>query len=195
MNPEPWIHFAHVAGASVWVGGGVMLSLVGLRARRSAIGEVVGEFARLLSYAGLRVFTPAVIVVLVSGVWLVLSSSEWNLGQAWVLLALGGFGVAFLIGAVFLSRSAIQLDRIMTGTGDLSAARAAIGRWLLGYGVVLVVLVLVVWDMIFKPGADPQGLLALSRARERQAGRQPAGYDPAEAGRHSAWEERGHVLG
>ena len=66
---------------------------------------VVGEFARLLSFAGLRVFTPAVLIVLLSGLWLVLAGSEWNLTQTWVLVALAAFAAAFLIGALYLSRS------------------------------------------------------------------------------------------
>jgi uncharacterized membrane protein len=153
MDLEPWIHFAHVSGAIVWVGGGVMLSLVGLRVRSSADWAVFGEFARLLSYVGLRVFLPAVVVVLLSGLWLVLAGSEWNITQAWVLLALGSFAVAFLIGAVYLSRSAIELERQATAANDLAAARAAIGRWLAGYAVVLLILVFALWDMVFKPGA------------------------------------------
>jgi uncharacterized membrane protein len=58
MNWEPWIHLLHVGAALIWVGGGVMLSVVGIRARRSGDIDVIAEFAGLLSYAGLRVFTP-----------------------------------------------------------------------------------------------------------------------------------------
>jgi uncharacterized membrane protein len=157
MTLEPWLHLAHVAGAILWVGGGVMLSLIGFRARRSGDVALIREFARTLSYVGLRLLTPAVVVVLVSGVWLVLASAEWSLTQLWVLLALGAFVVAFLVGAVYLSRSALQLERVVTpGQGqaaDLPAARDALGRWLVGYGVVLAILAFALWDMIFKPGA------------------------------------------
>lgn len=152
MTLELWLHFAHVAGAILWVGGGVTLSVVGARARQSGNLAVIGEFARMLSYIGLRVFTPAVVVVLVSGVWLVLGS-EWNFTQPWVLLALGAFVLAFLIGAVYLSRSAIQLERAAIQNADLLAARQGLRRWLVGYGVVLIILVFALWDMIFKPGA------------------------------------------
>jgi uncharacterized membrane protein len=152
MDLEPWIHFAHITAAVVWVGGGVMLAVVAIRARRSEDLAVVAEFARLLSFAGLRVLTPAVVVVLLSGLWLVLAGSEWTLTQAWVLLALGAFAAAFLIGAVYLSRSALQLERAAITKPDLAVARAAIGRWLAGYGLVLAILVLTMWDMVFKPG-------------------------------------------
>ncbi len=153
MDWEPWIHLAHVGAAMIWVGGGILLSLVGLRVRRSPDLAVVADFARLLSYAGLRVFTPSVVVVLVTGLWLVLAGSEWQLTQLWVLLALGAFLAAFLIGAVYLSRSALLLERATSGTPDLGLARSAIGRWLTGYALVLAVLVFALWDMVFKPGA------------------------------------------
>jgi uncharacterized membrane protein len=152
MDFEPWVHLGHIIGAVIWVGGGVMLSLVGVRARRSDDPAVVREFARLLSFTGLRVFAPAVVVVLLTGLWLVLAGSEWQLDQVWVLLALAAFAVAFLIGAIYLSRSALQLERAATSAFDPPVARAAIGRWLSGYAFVLATLLFALWDMVFKPG-------------------------------------------
>lgn len=110
MNIEPWLHFAHIGAAMIWVGGGVILMMVGLRVRRSADVAFMREFARTLSYVGLRVLTPAVVVVLASGIWLALQQSR-SFGELWILLALGAFALAFLIGAVFLSRNAIALER------------------------------------------------------------------------------------
>ena len=90
------------------------------------------------------------ILVLLTGLWLVLTGSEWNLGQLWVIIALVGFGGAFLIGVLYLSRTAGDLER--AASTDLEAARTAVGRWLAGYGVVLAILLVVVWDMVVKPG-------------------------------------------
>jgi uncharacterized membrane protein len=148
---QPWIHFGHVLAAVVWVGGGVVLSVVGLRARRSGSLAVVDEFGRTLSYVGLRVFMPALVVVLASGLWLALVGSEWRITQPWLLLSLGMFALAFAIGALHLSRSAIAVERAARD-GDVAAASQAIGRWLAGYAVVLLVLVVAVWDMVVKPG-------------------------------------------
>jgi uncharacterized membrane protein len=150
---EPWIHFIHVLGAIIWVGGGVMLSLIGARVRKSNDPRLIGEFARTLSYVGLRLFTPAVLGVIVTGLWLVLTGSEWKFTQLWVLLGLGSFIAAFLIGAVYLSRIAIQLDRVAVSTDlNLQTARDLLGRWMVGYQVILLILVFAVWDMVFKPG-------------------------------------------
>ena len=152
MDVEPWLHFLHIGGAIVWVGGGVMLSIFGARAQRAGNLVVIGEFAGMLSYIGLRVFVPAVVVVLVTGVWMVLVQSR-EFTELWVVLALVAFAAAFLIGAVYLSRNAIALDRAVKGaTPDSTAVSEILGRWIVGYWVVLAILVFAVWDMVFKPG-------------------------------------------
>ena len=128
-----------------------MLSFVGARARASGDPKAIADFARTLSYVGPRLFIPALVAVLVFGLWMVLISAEWTLTQPWVLLALGLFVVAFLIGALYLGRIGIQFQR-SAESGDASAGRLLLDRWLLGYRVVLLVLLVAVWDMIFKPG-------------------------------------------
>jgi len=152
MTLEPWLHFAHITGAVIWVGGGLMLAIIGGRVRRSGDIVLIREFARMLSYVGPRVLAPAVVVVLVSGIWLVVQQSR-DFSQLWILLALGAFAAAFVIGAVYLSRSAILMERVAAeATANTQAARDALGRWMLGYSVVLAILVFALWDMIFKPG-------------------------------------------
>lgn len=153
MSLVPWLQLVHVIAAIAWVGGGMVLSLIGLRIRRTDDPRAIHDFAGVLSYIGLRIFMPAVVLVLVTGVWMVLVDSEWSFGQAWVLLALGAFALAFLIGAVYLSRVAIGLERVATGTAEsLAPAREALARWLTGYGVVLAILLFALWDMVFQPG-------------------------------------------
>jgi uncharacterized membrane protein len=154
MTLDSWLHFGHVLSAIVWVGGGLMLSIVGLRVRASGDPNAVRQFAGTLSYAGIRVLLPAVVGTLGFGVWLVIENAAWDFGQLWVLLALGLFAVAFLIGAVYLSRVGTRLQRLAVDEGPTSANDWAmlLDRWLLGYGMVLVVLLVAVWDMVFKPG-------------------------------------------
>ena len=152
MTLEPWLHFVHITGAVIWVGGGLMLTVIGGRARRSGDVVLIREFARTLSYVGPRVLAPAVVVVLVSGIWLVVQQSR-DFSQLWILLALGSFAAAFVIGALYLSRSAILMERVAAeATANTQAARDALGRWMLGYSVVLAILLFALWDMIFKPG-------------------------------------------
>lgn len=153
MALESWIHLIHIIGAIIWVGGGVMLNVIGARARQSENPYAIREFAQLLSYVGTRVLMPAVVAVIVTGVWLVLASPGWSFTQLWVILALGAFVVAFVVGAMYLSRIALELERLATGaSASLQAARDVLDRWIAGYRVVLVILLFVLWDMVFKPG-------------------------------------------
>ncbi len=145
------LKFAHVLGAIVWLGGGLMLSVLGARARRRADRGAIGEFGRTLSFVGPRVLTPAVLATLVFGAWMVIESAAWDFAQLWVQLALGLFVAAFLIGAIYLSRIGIRLQRVGESGGDAADGHRLLGRWVLGYGVVLAILVLAVWDMVFKP--------------------------------------------
>jgi uncharacterized membrane protein len=153
MTLDNVLHLVHVLAAMVWVGGGLMLSLIGARARSSSDSRAIVDFARLLPFVGLRVMMPSVILVLVTGVWLVFADPEFHFSQFWVVLALGLFAVAFLVGAVYLSRVGIQLDRLAAGPGQAAdGMRALLGRWLTGYWLVLIVLLVALWDMVFKPG-------------------------------------------
>lgn len=148
-----WLQFIHVLGAIGWLGGGLMLTLLGLRARSSPSPEAAGEFARTLPYVGPRLLLPSSLAVPVTGVWMVLDSSAWKFSQLWVVLAIGLFLVALAVGALYVGRVGIQLARA-TDAGAASTAEMALmlRRWLLGYGVVLAVLLVAVWDMVFKPG-------------------------------------------
>jgi uncharacterized membrane protein len=46
MSLEPWLHFIHILGAIIWVGGGTMLCLIGIRARQIKDAHLIGDFAK-----------------------------------------------------------------------------------------------------------------------------------------------------
>ena len=60
---------------------------------------------------------PAVVLLLIMGIWMVLADSEWSFAQPGVPVALGLFAIAFLVGAVDLSQAAIAIER---GAGGLA---------------------------------------------------------------------------
>lgn len=151
MTLDPWLHLGHILGAIAWVGGGFVLVVLGLRARRSGDPGRIGEFGRTLAYVGPRVLAPGVAAVIVFGLWLILANEAWDFGQLWIQLALGLFAVAFIVGVLYLSRIGIALGRIADHT-PASDGRALVDRWLRGYAFVLAILLVAIWDMVFKPG-------------------------------------------
>lgn len=93
---------------------------------------------------------PSTIAVVSLGIGLVLDSKEWNFGQGWIVLALALFAAAFLFGAVFQSRAAIQIQRAVDAEDDADAARQP-RRWAWGTRLILLLLVVITWDMVVKP--------------------------------------------
>ena len=77
--------------------------------------------------------------------------AAWDFGQLWVLLALGLFAAAFLVGAAHQSRAAIGAERALE-RGDHDEARRQLARWSWGYWLIVMLLVVAAWDMVFKPG-------------------------------------------
>ncbi len=148
MTLYAWLELGHILAATAWLGGGAMLTVLAARARASDDPGVARDFARLLAYTGPRLLMPSVVVLLGLGIWMVLASSAWSFGQAWIVAALGLFALSFAVGAVYLSRVALQ----MTHAADAASLRASIARWLLGYAFVLLLLAVAAWDMVVKPG-------------------------------------------
>lgn len=146
-----WLLLIHIVAAMVWVGGGIMLGAMALVALRSRDAAEAARFVRLLPVVGPRVLAPATVAVVALGVWMVRSSVAWDFDQAWVQLALGLFGAAFLVGAAYQSRAALAAQRALEA-GDGTETRRQLARWSRGYAVIVLVLLAAVWDMVFKPG-------------------------------------------
>jgi uncharacterized membrane protein len=146
-----WLLFGHVLSAMVWLGGGVMLAALAVAAIRSNDPAAVARLVSSLGVVGPAVLAPATVGTFGLGLWMVLDSSAWDFGQTWIQVALGLFAAAFLVGVVHQARTALAADRAI-GTGDEDEARRQLIRWTWGYALVVVLLVVIAWDMTFKPG-------------------------------------------
>lgn len=153
MNLYPWLVLFHIVAAMLWIGGSVALNVLGTRARGSADPASRVEFVRSLSYVGPRVLTPSVVAVIVFGAWMVLTNEAWSFGQPWILAALALWLISLLFGLVYLGRVGIELKRaVEAGGGDAPDALGLLDRWILGSRILLVLLLVIAWDMVFKPG-------------------------------------------
>jgi uncharacterized membrane protein len=153
MNLYPWLVLFHVLAAMLWIGGSVVLNVLGTRARASTDPAVRADFVRSLGYVGPRILAPSVAAVVLFGAWMVLANDAWDFGQTWILAGLGLWVAALLFGAVYLGRVGIELGRaVESGGGDAPDARRLLDRWILGSRVLLAILLVVAWDMVFKPG-------------------------------------------
>ena len=91
MFTSDWYAFfkwVHVTGAVLWVGGGLTLTILALRAERSSEPAEMAMIARQAAFVGERVFAPVGLLVLLAGIGMVVnlhwageppgSSSAWS---------------------------------------------------------------------------------------------------------------------
>jgi uncharacterized membrane protein len=146
-----WLLFLHVLAAMVWLGGGVMLAVSAGSVLRDPDPAAVRRFTASLRVIGPLVLAPATLAVLGLGIGLVLDTDAWDFGQPWVQLGLGLFAAAFLIGAVYQSRTALAAAQA-TERADAEEARRQLRHWSWGYRLIVLLLVAAAWDMTTKPG-------------------------------------------
>jgi uncharacterized membrane protein len=143
-----------VATAIVWLGGAMVLQYFAFRAERASDSMEMHRVASDAEWLAMRLFVPASLAVLVSGILLVLDG-PWSFDQLWIVLGTIGYAFSFLLGILFLSPESGRIARLIEAHGPAheavtrrSARILAVSRFELG------VLFAVVLDMTLKPTAD-----------------------------------------
>jgi len=141
----------HVVLAVFWVGGGLTLTVLGLRAERLDDPVEMATLARQAAFVGEKLFAPTGLVVLLMGIALVINGHlGWD--HFWVIAALVGYAATFVTGIAVLSPLAKKVDVLLTEKGpEAPETVAAIQKILLVARVDIAVLLLVVADMVTKP--------------------------------------------
>jgi uncharacterized membrane protein len=142
----------HVGVAVFWVGGGILLTALAVRAERSHDPEDLATIARQATFVGEKLFAPAGGIVLAMGIAMVFNSPEINFGMTWVIIGLVGFAISFVTGIAVLAPRAKRLVELFETVGAAAPeTQAAIREILLISRVDIAVLVIVVFDMLMKP--------------------------------------------
>jgi uncharacterized membrane protein len=141
----------HVALAVFWVGGGLTLTVLALRAERTADPTEMAMIARQAAFVGERFFAPAGLLVLGMGIAMVVNLGlDW--GASWIVVGLVGYAITFLTGLLVLGPQAKRIAQLIETKGPAAVeTQAAIRRILLIARVDEGVLLLVVADMVLKP--------------------------------------------
>jgi uncharacterized membrane protein len=146
-----WLKAIHVLGAIVWVGGAVAMQLLAIRAMASKDTVRQATFSADVEWMGMRVFTPASVVVLLAGIAMVLDAGiGWT--DAWILAGLAGIAFTIIVGASFLGPESGRLKALIAerGEGDPEVIRRR-DRIFLVSRIDLAVLIFVVLMMVLKP--------------------------------------------
>jgi uncharacterized membrane protein len=141
----------HVSVAVFWVGGGILLTVLGLKAEMSDDPNEIALLARWAAWTGERLFAPAGGVVLVMGIAMMINTN-WGWGKFWVVVGLIGYALTMAIGTGVLSPQAKRIAELSETKGTTDPeTQAAIRRILVIARFDVAILLLVVADMVTKP--------------------------------------------
>jgi uncharacterized membrane protein len=144
----------HVLAAVVWVGGPVTVQILGVRMLRADDPVRLAAFSKDIEWIGTRLYTPASLLVLLMGIGMVVQGGSPYFSDLWIILGLLGIAFSVIVGSTYLGPTSGKLGRLIEERGpDDPAAQQTIARILLVSRIELVVLMLVVIDMVVKPGA------------------------------------------
>ena len=142
----------HVIAAIVWVGGGIASTVLMTRLRAARDPVVAIRMAANFEFLGTRVFTPASILLILTGFAMIAEGSlEFEL---WIILGLIAWLASAVNGGAFLGPQSQKLAAMQADAApDAQAVDAGLKRLMTFAMVDAAILLLVVVDMVVKPGA------------------------------------------
>jgi uncharacterized membrane protein len=152
--PNHWFALfkaVHVTFAVLWVGGGVVLTILALVAERAGDAAEIATVAKQAAFVGERVFAPAGLIVFAMGIAMMINTN-FGWGQFWVVVGLIGYATTFVTGVAVLSPMAKKIAVLAADRGPTDPETIAlIKRILLIVRFDVAMLLVVVLDMITKP--------------------------------------------
>ncbi len=146
------IVFVHIFAAIIWVGGAFFFQVKIAQFKRANDNAGFLQLGKDAEHFGMRLFMPMSIVVLLAGITMVWYGPYSF--ELWIALALFGIVATSLVGAVYLGPTGGKLAKLAEEKGfDDPGVKAMRDQLILISRLDYAVLVLVVLDMVFKPGA------------------------------------------
>lgn len=129
----------HIAGAGTWLGANVVQAVVSPAAARFGKEALAGWF-RLTSVLARRLYIPAAILILVTGVLLVLDNEAYGFGSTFVTIGMAMIVVGAVLGMTVFGPGG-DAAAAAVESGDASRIRSAVAR-ITRWGIVDTVLLL-----------------------------------------------------
>jgi hypothetical protein len=116
----------HIASAGVWLGANIIQAVVpGLAARQGV--EVVAGWYRVAGQLSKRLYMPASILILVTGIVMVLQDDSFGFGSLFVTIGFGMIVIGALLG-IFVFDPGSEAVAEAVESGDQSRIKAATAR-------------------------------------------------------------------
>ena len=137
---------------ATWFGSGLAIVVMGIRALKTGTGPFSSFVVNASEWAS-RAHPAAGVLLLLTGIGMVVDA-DLSFGEPWILIALAGLFVAMAIGGALIGRTSSGLVKSVAANGGTlpEAERPAADRLLLYSRIELAIVVIVIADMVAKPG-------------------------------------------
>jgi uncharacterized membrane protein len=145
------LKFLHVLSAAVWFGGGLVATVLGVRAAKLTDHRAQAALRGQLEGLGQAVFGPAAGLTLLTGIATALAGGI-SMTALWILWGYGGVAVSMVLGGAVGGRTGKALLEASAADGPSSPRAVALDRRMLQINLLgLAVLLSVIWAMVAKP--------------------------------------------
>jgi len=142
----------HILSAALWFGSTVALTVLGFRALKTG-PDLFAAIAPPAGWWAGRAHPAAGVVLLLTGFAMV-ADADLDFGEPWLALGLLGLVLVFGVGGALTGRTSDALVKgVEARTLSADGLQAAGSRLLLYTRIEAAILVLVIVDMVAKPGA------------------------------------------
>ena len=151
MSGYELLKFLHVAAVIAWIGGGIGITV--LQLRLGAAGDRAGllSIGRQMETFGKIYYTPLAIVTLATGVWMVVTT--WDFEDPWIVIGIAGVFASMAIGLGLITPTGRKLLAESTKPEPNFGAIAGYSKRMRVLGMAnLALLMIVVLVMVAKPG-------------------------------------------
>jgi uncharacterized membrane protein len=142
----------HVLAAVIWVGGGLVMHILGRRVLKRGNPQEIFEFSNEINTVAMRLYAPTALILLVAGILLV-NEAGYEFSQLWITLAFIGWAFSFIVGIGYYGPQDKKLQALVATDGPTAPGIVAnVRQALLVNSVEQLILFLIVVDMTTKPG-------------------------------------------
>ena len=152
------VKFLHIVSASLWVGGGFVLFLLGVLAERAGNIEEKLQAMRASGQLGGRFFAPMSMLTLIFG--LIMCSFWVGFSDLWIIIGLIGYATTFSIGMFIFKPTGERMGAMIAKEGVTPVVLAIGQRMMCAARFDYAVMLVIIADMVLKPTAHDIGILA-----------------------------------
>jgi Predicted integral membrane protein (DUF2269) len=142
----------HLLAIATWFGSGLAITVMGFRALKAGTGPFSSLVVNASAWAS-RAHPAAGVLLLLTGIGMV-ADAGYSFGELWIVIALAGIFAAMGVGGGLIGRTSAELVQSIGANGGTLAEteRPAAERLLLYSRIETAILVIVIIDMVAKPG-------------------------------------------